>query len=171
MRRAILTLAVLLGACESDSEPEPVELLPAADREGGDQCTEGMPVDAVELYEAMGVCAEAGDLPVIDSSFGAICWSWDGGPLSEACSSAMEGMSLTGTCEDIDRGEEGPDPSACRQVSLDVWCLVGLSIDSKMNDSQGWCAMHDCISKNAPGYETPEAINERADATLDAICG
>lgn len=162
MRRAILTLAVLLGACESDSEPEPVELLPAADREGGDQCTEGMPVDAVELYEALSECASAGDIPVVDASYGTLCWGWDVvAGMSEQCRSAMLSMSEgnTGSCDDIPYGQsEGdPDPSACRQVSDDVWCQVGKAIV--------------CENENASGCETPEAINERADATLDAICG
>lgn len=119
-------------------------------------CTGGSPVDAEDVYAVLMECADAGDLPIVAEHNGYLCWSM-APEVSQECDAAFQAMPVwQGTCEDI-QSNEGPDPSACRQVSADVWCQVGKAVL--------------CEDANAPGCETPEAINERADATVAAICG
>lgn len=94
---------------------------------------------------------------VEDSSYGTLCWTMV--DQDDACKDAMQAIpSAAEACAGAEPNEvEGPDPSVCRQVSNDVRCMVGRAII--------------CEDANASGCETPEAIDARADATVEAICG
>lgn len=163
MRRAILILGLLLGACGGDDalgggDGGEVELLPAIDR--ATECDGGAVLDAEEIYEALSVCASDGAIPMMETSAGTLCWAlpYDDAATSEACDAAMDLVSPSAGCPERPAdAPEGPNPSVCHQVSADVWCQVGKAVL--------------CEDANAPGCETPEAINERADATVAAICG
>jgi hypothetical protein len=141
MRRAILILGLLLGACGGDDavgggdmpmEVEPLEI-PDMDYE----CDGMDPVDSLTLYD--GLLERMDDGCVIQEESG--CWVGVEG------SCGMLGV-ISGHCGDDD---------LCVQVSFQELCAVGLAVI--------------CENENAPGCETPEAINDRADATIAAICG